>query len=93
MRGRTNRLAIAILLTLADVAAGKYYCGAIWQAFSQDLFARGALLGLLCLWIASAAVLWLHVAYDLRQTLRERGGGLVPNATTISAESERDTNV
>jgi membrane protein YdbS with pleckstrin-like domain len=93
MRGRTNRLAIAVLLTLVDVAVGKYYCGVIWQAFSQDLFARAALLGLLCLWILSAAVLWLHVAYDLRQTLRERDGRLAFSATTIPAEPERDTNV
>jgi hypothetical protein len=76
MRGRTNRLAITVLLTLVDVAAGKYYCGVIWQAFSQDIFARAALLGLLCLWIASAAVLWLHVANDLRKTLRERDSRL-----------------
>ena len=93
MRGRTNRLAIAVLLTLVDVAAGKCYCGVIWQAFSQDLFARAALLGLLCLWITSAAVLWLHVAYDLRQTLPERDGGLVFKATTIPAESGRDSDV
>lgn len=93
MRGRRNRLPIAVLLTLVDVASGKYYCGVIWQAFSRDLFARAALLGLLCFWIASAAVLWLHVAYDLRQPLRERDGRLAFNAATVRVEPERDCNV
>jgi hypothetical protein len=93
MRGRTNRLAIAVLLTLVDVASGEYYCGVIWQTCSQDPFARAALLGLLCLWIASAAVLWLHVAYDLRQTLRERDGGVAFNVAMVPVEPERDSNV
>jgi hypothetical protein len=93
MKRRTNRLAIAVLLTLIDVAAGNHYCGVIWQAFSQNPFARAALLGLLCIWIASAVVVWLHVAYDLRQVLRERDGRLAFDVTTIPAEPERDTNV
>jgi membrane protein YdbS with pleckstrin-like domain len=93
MRRRTNRLAIAVLLTLVDVASGRYYCGVLWRAFSQDLFARAALLVMLGLWIASAVVLWLHVAYDLRQTLRERDGRLAFNAATVRVEPERDSNV
>jgi hypothetical protein len=93
MRGRTNRLAIAVVVTIIDVAPGDYYCRVIWQVFARDLFARAALLGLLCLWIASAAVLWLHVAYDLRQTLRERDGRLAFNIATVPVEPERDSNV
>ncbi len=93
MRRRTNRLAIAVLLTLVEVASRRYYCGVLWQAFSQYLFARAALLGMLGLWIASAVVLWLHVANDLRQTLRERDGNLAFNAATVPTEQEMDTNV
>jgi hypothetical protein len=72
MRRQTKRLAIAVVLTIVDVAACNYYCGVIWQVFARYLFAKAYLLGLLCLWVASAVVIWLHVAYDLRQTLRER---------------------
>ena len=93
MSGRPRRLAIAVVLTIVDVAACNYYGHFIWQAFARDLFAKGALLGLLYLWIASAAVIWLHVAYDLRQILRERDGRLAFDVTTIPAEPERDTNV
>ena len=93
MSGRTKRLAIAVVLTFVDIAAGKCYCGVIWQAFSQDLFARAALLGLLCLWIGSTAVLWLHAAYDLVRTIRVRDGRPEFDATTIPADPERSINV
>ncbi|WP_263357732.1 hypothetical protein [Acidicapsa ligni] len=93
MRRRTNRLAIAVLLTIVDLSAGDYYCGVIWQAFAQDLLARAALLGLLCLWVASAAVLWLHVGYDLRQTLRERDRRLAFNSAMTAPEPRSDSHV
>jgi len=44
----------------------------IWREFAQDPFAKGALLGLLGLWIATLVVIWLYVGYDLRQILQER---------------------
>jgi hypothetical protein len=93
MRGRPRRLDIAVVLSIVDVAACNYYCQFIWQAFARDLFAKGALIGLLCLWIASAAVIWLHVAYDLRQALRERDYWLALDAATTSTEAGRDSNV
>ncbi len=93
MRGRTNRLAITVLITIADVAAGKYYCIVIWQVFAKDPFAKCALLGLLCLWTATVAVLWLHVAYDLRQILLDRGERMARQVAMAGAEPERDSNV
>ena len=93
MSGRTKHLALAVVLTVVDLAAGNCYCGLIWQAFSQDLFARAALLGLLLLWIASAAVLWLHVAHDLRVILRKRGDRLAFDSVTAPDALRRNSDV
>jgi hypothetical protein len=93
MRGRTKRLAIAVALTIVNVAVAKYYCGVIWQTFAQYQFARAAMLGLLSIWVASAIVIWLHVAYDLRQALRERDYRLAFDAVTAFTEAGRDGNV
>jgi len=83
---QTKRLAIAAVLTIVDVAAGKYYRGVIWEAFALDLFAKAAVLGLLCLGFATAAVIWLHVADGLRQALRERDDRLTLNAAMAPAD-------
>ncbi len=93
MRVRTNRLTATIVITILDVAAGKYYYGAIWQVFAGNPFAKAALLGLLCLWTASMAVLWLHVAYDLCQILRDRDGRLALHSAVARTEPERDSDV
>jgi hypothetical protein len=87
MQERAKRLGIAILLTAVDVIAFNSYSGAIWQVWGRDPWAKAALLGLLALWIVSAAVLWIHVSYDLRQTLRERYRAMAPN------ELRRDSDV
>jgi hypothetical protein len=92
MRGRTKRLAIVVVLTIADVATGNYDCGVIWEAYARDLFAKAALL-CLYVWVASAVLKWLPVAYDLRRTLRERVDRLAFNAAPASAEPGRDSNV
>jgi hypothetical protein len=89
----TRRLTIAVVLTIVDIAACSYYCGVIWQAFARDLFAKASLLGLLCFWIASAVVIWLHVAYDLRQSLRERRERLALNSRKTPFGLRRDSNV
>jgi len=93
MTRRTQRLAIAIALTIVDLVAFNYYCGVIWQAFAEDLFAKAVLLGLLCLWVATAAVMWLHVAHDMRQVLRERDNRLALECATAPAEPRSDRNV
>lgn len=93
MRGRTKQLAIAVALTIVDVVIANYYCAVIWQAFARDMFARAALLGLLCLWIATAVVIWLHVAYDVRQILQERDTNLALDSATAPAELRRRRDV
>jgi hypothetical protein len=93
MTTRSKRLAIAVVLTIVDIAAFNDYCGVIWEAFARDLFAKAALLGLLCFWVASSVVIWLHVAYDFRQTLGERDTGLAFSTATTPTKFERDSNV
>jgi hypothetical protein len=93
MGTRTKRLLIAVTLTFVDAFACYYYCGVIWREFALDPFARGALLGLLGLWIASAVVIWLHVGHDLRLILRERRERLAFDTLTSAADLRRDTNV
>ena len=90
---RPKLIAIAVVLTIVDVAACDYYCGLIWRAFAKNLFAKAALLGLLTLWVASAVVIWLHVAYDLRQTLRERSERLAFDSRSTPSRLRRDSNV
>jgi hypothetical protein len=74
MQERAKRLAIAVVLTAADVATFNNYSGVIWRTWGQDPWAKALLLALLGLWISSAVVIWGHVSNDLRQTLR--GGDL-----------------
>jgi hypothetical protein len=93
MQERTRRLAIAILLTVVDVIAFNSYSGAIWQVWGRDPWAKAALLGLLALWIVSAAVLWIHVSYDLRHPLRERDLALARDPAMAPSELRRDSDV
>ena len=93
MTRRTTRLTIAVALTIVDVAVCYYYCGVIWQVFARDLFAKAAMLGLLSFWVASAIVIWLHVAHDFRQTLRERDARLAVSVAKTPIQLGRDSNV
>ena len=93
MRERTKRFAIAVLMTTMDVALLERYFDAIWQAWSEVLWIRGAFLLLLALLAASAAVLWIHVYYDLRQTMHERRDALSLKATSLPGELRRDGDV
>ena len=93
MRERTKRFAIAVLLTGVDAALLKRYFNVIWQAWSEVLWSRGAFLLLLALLVASAAVLWIHVYYDLRQTMRERRDALSLRTTSLPGELRRDRDV
>ena len=93
MRGRAKRLAIAVLLTGTDAALFDRYFGAVWLIWSADLWLCGAFLLLLVLWAASAAVLWIHVYYDLRQTMRERCVALSLEAAPRPGELRRDRDV
>jgi uncharacterized membrane protein YdbT with pleckstrin-like domain len=93
MQERTKRLAIAILLTVVDIIAFNSYFGAIWQVWGRDPWTKAALVGLLALWIVSAVVLWIHVSYDLRQTLHERGLALARDRAIAPKGLRRDSDV
>jgi uncharacterized membrane protein YdbT with pleckstrin-like domain len=93
MRERAKRLAIAVVLTVVDVVTFNLYFGAIWQTWGQDPWAKAALLGLLVLWIVSAVVLWIHVSYDLRQTLHERNFALARAPVIVPRGLRRDSDV
>ena len=93
MRERTKRLAITVLLTGVDAALLDRYFGVIWQTWSGDPWGRGAFLLLLALLVVSAAVLWMHVYYDLRQTVRERWFAPSFKAATSRGGLRRDGDV
>jgi hypothetical protein len=93
MRERTKRLAIAFVLTVADVAIFNLYAGDIWQVFGKNPLAQFELLALLALWISSAAVIWFHISNDLRETLRELNPELSQDPPLDPSEPRRDSDV
>ncbi len=93
MRERTKRLAIAVVLTAADVAIFKNCAGVIWQAWGRDPWATVGLSALLALWVSSAALIWFHVSNDFRNTLLERNHALSPAPGLIPREPRRDSDV
>ena len=93
MRDRANRLGITVLLTGVDAALLDRYFGLIWQTWSGDPWGRGAFLLLLALLVVSAVVLWIHVYYDLRQTMRERRVAPFFKAATSRGALRRDGDV
>jgi uncharacterized membrane protein YdbT with pleckstrin-like domain len=93
MQERAKRLAIAVVLTVVDFVTFNSYSGVIWQTWGQDSWAKAALLGLLALWIVSAVVLWIHVSYDLRQTLHERDLALARDPAMARRGLRRDSDV
>ena len=93
MRDRAKRLGITVLLTGVDAALLDRYFGLIWQTWSGDPWGRGAFLLLLALLVVSAAVLWIHVYYDLRQTMRERWVALFFKTATSPGVLGRDGDV
>ena len=93
MRERAKRFAIAVLLTGIDAALVDRYFGAVWPIWSADPGICGAFLLLLGLWAASAAVLWIHVYYGLRQTMREPRDARSLKATSIPGALRRDSDV
>jgi hypothetical protein len=93
MQHRAKRMAIAVVLTAADVATFNGYSGVIWRTWGQDPWAKAALLALLALWISSAAVLWGRVSNDVRQTIRERDVALSGDPALAPRDPRRDSNV
>ena len=93
MQARAKRLAIAVVLTAADVAAFHSYSGVIWQTWCKDPWAKAVFLALLALWIASAIVIWGHVSNDFRRTLREPELALSRDPLLASRDRRRDRDV
>ena len=71
MGDRTSRLWVAILITVMDVTAHRFFSHP-WLALSPVFWLRVALSLTLIVWTGSAAVIWLHVCYDSRQFFYER---------------------
>ena len=93
MRDRAKRFGITVLLTGTDAALFDRYFGAVWPIWSADPWLCGAFLLLLVLWAVSAAVLWIHVYYDLRQTMREQCAAVSLTEAANPGELRRDRDV
>lgn len=93
MGDRTTRFWVAVLLTGMDIAVFQHFLRVIWQAWPGVEWIRMVLLSTLALWAGSAAVLWLHVYYDLRQLLYERRIARTLNVAPMQAELREDSDV
>ena len=93
MGDRTTRFWVAVLLTGMDVAVLQHFFGVIWLAWSGVEWIRVVLLLTLALWTGSAAVLWLHVYYDLRQLLYEKRSARTLNVAPMPAVLREDSDV
>jgi hypothetical protein len=93
MQAQTKSLAIAVTLTVFDIAVFHQYFGVIWQVWARNPWAEAALLILLSIWIASAAVLWIQVSRDLRHSLRERAFVLSRNPGLDPSDIGENNNV
>jgi hypothetical protein len=63
------RIAVAILLTVADVVVFRNCIPEIWEIWSGDPMIRCVLFFLLAIWGTSAVILWFHAAIAIRQVL------------------------
>jgi hypothetical protein len=93
MKERTRRLAIAFVLTIANVAVFKSYAREIWQIFGQKPLAEFDLIALLGLWVSSAGVIWFHISNDVRETFRQLNRALSRDITLDLSEPTGDNNV
>jgi hypothetical protein len=90
---RAKRIAVAAVLTVADVATFNSYAGVIWRTWGHDPWAKAALVGLLSLWVASAVVIWGHVSNDMRHTFHERNFARSRNPARAPRAPRRDSDV
>jgi hypothetical protein len=93
MQQWAKRLAIAVILTVADIAVFDIFFGVIWQAWGWNPWVKAALVALLALWIASATVLWFHVSKNLRRPLREWAVAISSDPWPDSSQLRRDSDV
>ncbi len=89
----TTRFSVAVLLTIMDIAVFEHFFCVIWEAWSRIAWIRVVLIPTLAIWTVSAAVLWLHLYYDLRQFLYERRCSQSLNPATVPTELGRDSDV
>ena len=93
MNDRITRFSVAVLLTGMDFAVFEHSFSAIWLVWSGIAWVRLALVLLFAVWTGAAAVLWLHVYYDLRQVLRQRHGAFKLNPSPMPNELRGDGDV
>jgi len=93
MGDRTTRFWVAFLLTGMDIAVFQHFFVVIWLAWLGVEWIRVVVLFTLALWPGSAAVLWLHVYYDLRQLLYERRSPRTLNVAPMPTELREDSDV
>jgi hypothetical protein len=93
MKERTRRLAIAFVLSIANVAVFKSYASEIWQTFGQKPLAQFGLIALLGLWVSSAGIIWFHISNDVRDTFRQLNRTLSRDITLDLSEPTGDNNV
>jgi hypothetical protein len=93
MGDRTTRFSVAVLLTIMDVVVFEHFFGVICEAWAGLAWMRVVLIPTLALWTGSAAVLWLHVYYDLRQILYERRFAQTLNPAAVPTEPREGGDV
>jgi uncharacterized membrane protein len=93
MQQRAKRLAIAIILTVADIAVFHIHFGVFWQARGWNPWVQNTLVALVAVWVASATVRWFHTSKDLRPILRERAVAIPSDPWLDSNERRRESDV
>jgi hypothetical protein len=93
MNDRSTRVSVAVLLTSIDIAVFNHFSGTIWMAFSDVSWIRITITLTILVWTASAAVLWLHIAYDARQLLYECRVDAALRSSNKPNEMRRDCDV
>lgn len=93
MVDRTVRVWITILLTVMDIVIFGRFFGVVWQAWSGVTRVRAALSLLLTVWTGSAAILWLHVFFDIREFLHRHRSGMTLNLSQTQCQIRRGRDV
>ena len=93
MKDRASRLWVAVLITAMDSAVSGQLVGGIWPVWSESAWIRSVLILTIILWTSSAAILWLHVAFDFLACQLERRGASLRSCGALPHEGQRPTNV
>lgn len=93
MADRALRVWITILLTVMDIVIFECFCGLVWQAWSSVTCDLVALSLLITVWTGSAAILWLHVFFDIREFLHRHRSGMALNLSQTQCQIRRGHDV